>query len=133
VVLGQGVQVDLGVQGDRVVFLVEVHVAVREHVIDEQFIVEEDRVGVFLVAAMGIDSPFYLDGGLRTDFDGEGAFACVGGFLKSFEIGMGLYMSEDGFGGVGHLLSVFFFEVRLEGLYLALDFAFEAFSDFGSG
>ena len=94
--------------------------------VDEEFVVEEDGVPVVLVAAVGVDFPDYLLGGLRTDFDGEGAVASVGRFLQSSHVRVGLDMPEDGLGSVKHVFAHSGLEVAVETLDFGLGFLLEA-------
>lgn len=59
----------------------KVHIAVSTHVIDQQLVIEENRVSVVLITAMRVDLPDSLRRRKGTYFDHEGTFASVCCFL----------------------------------------------------
>ena len=82
--------------------------------VDQKFVVEEDRVAIMLVTSVGIDLPNNLGAGEGTDFDHESTLAAICCLLKTSEVAVGLDVPENNLGPVENTLPLFVFEVIIE-------------------
>ena len=100
--------------------------------VNEKFIVEEDRVAIMLVTSVGIDLPNNLGTGEGTDLDHESTLPAICCLLKTSQVAIGFDMSENNLSPVKNKLSLFVFKVIIEHVELVLGLLIETLHICGS-
>jgi len=77
--------------------------------VDQKFIIEEDRITVMLVTSVRIYLPNNLRTGKRTDLNHESTLTTICSLLKTSEVAIRLNVSENNFSSIEDILSLLVF------------------------